>query len=67
MPTAASILAELKSKGSEKNRKTYARHGMATERCFGVSVADLKLIAKTITEPEADAGSRLARLPRRAH
>ena len=52
MPTAASILAELKSKGSEKNRKTYARHGMATERCFGVSVADLKLIAKTIKKQQ---------------
>jgi hypothetical protein len=27
MPTAASIMTDLKSKGSEKTRKTYARHG----------------------------------------
>ncbi len=26
----------------------YARHGMAAERSFGVSVADLKKVAKTI-------------------
>jgi 3-methyladenine DNA glycosylase AlkD len=48
MPTVASIVAELKSKGTEKARTIYARHGMAAARCFGVSVADLKLIAKTI-------------------
>jgi 3-methyladenine DNA glycosylase AlkD len=53
MPTLASILAELKSKGSEKTRATYARHGMEAERCFGVSVADLKLIAKTIKGQQA--------------
>ena len=48
MPTAKSILAELKKKGSEKTRATYARHGMPADRVFGVSVADLKVIAKTI-------------------
>jgi len=53
MPTVASILAELKSKGTEKARRTYARHGMATDRCFGVSVAELKLIAKTIKGQQA--------------
>ena len=53
MPTLASILAELKSKGSEKTRATYVRHGMEAERCFGVSVADLKLIAKTIKGQQA--------------
>ena len=53
MPTAASILADLKSKGNEKTRVTYARHGMIAERCFGVSVADLKLIAKTIKGQQA--------------
>lgn len=47
-PQAASALEELKSKGNEKNRITYARHGHAMERCFGVSVADLKLIAKRL-------------------
>jgi 3-methyladenine DNA glycosylase AlkD len=48
MPTVASIMAELKKKGTEKTRKIYARHGMATDNMFGVSVADLKVIAKTI-------------------
>jgi len=48
MPTTATIMAELKKKGSEKTRKMYARHGMVTERVFGVSMADLKVIAKTI-------------------
>jgi len=53
MPTVASIMADLKSKGSEKTRTTYARHGMEVERCFGVSVADLKLIMKTIKGQQA--------------
>jgi 3-methyladenine DNA glycosylase AlkD len=53
MPTAASILAELKTKGTEKARTIYAKHGMDVERCFGVSVADLKLIMKTIKGQQA--------------
>ncbi len=48
MPTVASIMSELKRKGKESTRKIYARHGMATENMYGVSVADLKVIAKTI-------------------
>lgn len=48
MPTLASIMRELKKRGTEKTRKTYARHGMAADKMFGVSVADLKVIAKTI-------------------
>jgi len=48
MPTVTSVMADLKSKGKENTRKIYARHGMAAERVFGVSVADLKLIAKSI-------------------
>lgn len=48
MPTVLSIMAELKKKGTEKTRKIYARHGMVTDNMFGVSVADLKVIAKTI-------------------
>ena len=31
----------------------YARHEMATERMFGVSIADLKVIAKTIKGQQA--------------
>jgi 3-methyladenine DNA glycosylase AlkD len=52
-PAVASILAQLKSKGSEKTRAIYARHGMAPERVLGVSVADLKVIAKTIKGQQA--------------
>jgi 3-methyladenine DNA glycosylase AlkD len=48
MPTAASIMVELKKKGSAQAQKTYARHGMAVENTFGVSIADLKSTAKTI-------------------
>jgi 3-methyladenine DNA glycosylase AlkD len=46
-------MGELKKKGTEKTRKTYARHGMATDKMFGVSVADLKVIAKTIKGQQA--------------
>jgi len=53
MHTVPSIMADLKKKGSEKTRKTYARHGMATERMFGVSMADLKVIAKKIKGEQA--------------
>ena len=53
MGTAQSILSTLKAKGSEKTRATYARHGMAAERTYGVSVADLKTIAKTIRGQQA--------------
>jgi 3-methyladenine DNA glycosylase AlkD len=53
MPSVASIMAELKKKGTEKTRKIYARHGMATDNMFGVSVADLKVIAKTIKGQQA--------------
>jgi len=53
MPTVASIMAELKKKGTEKTRKIYARHGMATDNLFGVSVAELKVIAKTIKGQQA--------------
>ena len=53
MPKVASIMAELKKKGKESTRKIYARHGMATDNMFGVSVADLKVIAKTIKGQQA--------------
>jgi 3-methyladenine DNA glycosylase AlkD len=47
-PALEAIMAELRTKGSEKTRTIYARHGMDVERVLGVSVADLKSIAKTI-------------------
>jgi 3-methyladenine DNA glycosylase AlkD len=48
MPATASVSAELKKKGAEKTRTIYARHGMGTDTMYGVSMADLKVIAKTI-------------------
>ena len=53
MPTATAILSELKKKGTEQNRKIYARHGMAPDRLYGVSMADLKVIARTIKGRQA--------------
>jgi 3-methyladenine DNA glycosylase AlkD len=53
MPTATSIMTDLKKKGSEKTRTIYARHGMAGKPMFGVSVAELKVIAKTIKGQQA--------------
>lgn len=47
MDTVEEVMAELEKKGSEQTRKTYARHG-ASGDCFGVKVADLKVIAKKI-------------------
>jgi 3-methyladenine DNA glycosylase AlkD len=46
--TLASVMSELKKKGTEQYRKTYARHGMDPERVLGVSSADMKTIAKAI-------------------
>ena len=40
-------MTELKKKGSEQTRKIYANHGIELES-FGVKIADLKVIAKTI-------------------
>jgi 3-methyladenine DNA glycosylase AlkD len=53
MATVASVMADLKKKGTEKGRAMYARHGMAPELVLGVSVADLKLIAKSIKGEQA--------------
>jgi 3-methyladenine DNA glycosylase AlkD len=53
MVTAQSVLETLQTKGSEKTRITYARHGMAPDRLLGVSVAELKAIAKTIKGQQA--------------
>jgi len=53
MLTVSSILAELKSKGSDKTRRIYAKHGMDPDRVYGVSVADLKVIAKSVRGQQA--------------
>jgi 3-methyladenine DNA glycosylase AlkD len=46
-------MSELKAKGREQTRKTLARHGAPDGRLFGVPVADLKGIAKTIKKQQA--------------
>jgi 3-methyladenine DNA glycosylase AlkD len=48
MSTVQPILGALKAKGSEKTRAIYARHGLPADHAYGVSVADLKIIAKSI-------------------
>ena len=53
MTTIDSVVAELRSKGSEKTRVTYERHGVPLARSLGVSVADLKIIAKKIKGQQA--------------
>jgi 3-methyladenine DNA glycosylase AlkD len=53
MPTVDAVMATLKSKGKEQTRKIYARHGMAADRVLGVSVADLKVVAKSIKGQQA--------------
>ncbi|HMI52873.1 MAG TPA: DNA alkylation repair protein [Candidatus Saccharimonadales bacterium] len=48
MATVASIMAELKKRGRAGTRRIYARHGMATDNMYGVSIADLKIIFRKI-------------------
>ena len=53
MPTLPSVMADLEAKGSEKTRITYARHSMPIDRMFGVTNADLKIIAKMLKKEQA--------------
>ena len=48
MPTVNQVLKSLKAKGSEQTRKIFARHGADGGDLYGVKVADMKVIAKTI-------------------
>jgi 3-methyladenine DNA glycosylase AlkD len=52
MPTAADIVAELKTLGSESTKKTLLRHG-AREPFYGVKVEDLKKIQKRVRRDHA--------------
>jgi 3-methyladenine DNA glycosylase AlkD len=52
LTTIRPVMAELKRKGTDKTRNTYARHGIRTPM-FGVSIADLKTIAKRIRGNQA--------------
>ena len=47
MATLKSVMSQLKKKGSAQTRKIYANHG-APDDLFGVKVADMKVIAKSI-------------------
>jgi 3-methyladenine DNA glycosylase AlkD len=47
MKTVSAVMAALKKLGSAQTRKIYAKHG-APEDMFGVSVANLKTVAKKI-------------------
>jgi 3-methyladenine DNA glycosylase AlkD len=50
---AAAVLGELAAKGSEKDRAGMARYGINTERAFGVSVYELRRMAKTLGRDHA--------------
>ena len=47
MASMSKIMSQLKAKGSAQTRKIYTNHGAPTEM-YGVKVADLKVIAKSI-------------------
>jgi 3-methyladenine DNA glycosylase AlkD len=47
-----SALRELKRRGTAQNRKAYRRHGVG-ENMYGVSLADLRLLAKQIKTDQA--------------
>ncbi len=47
MSSLSKVMQQLKKKGTEQTRKTFARHG-APDEMFGVKVADMKVIAKSI-------------------
>jgi len=53
MATVDGVVKELRAKGKEKTRATYARHGMPAEKTLGVSVADMKLVAKKLRGEQA--------------
>ncbi len=59
MPTAQSVLDDVKPLGTEQYRKTFARHGIPLERTFGVSNAHLKTLAKSLLKSlkRSDAGA----------
>jgi len=48
MQTLETVMETLRASGKPSFLKTYIRHGIPADRTFGVSNADLKVIAKTI-------------------
>ena len=52
LPTLAAVMADLNAKASERTRATYIRHGAPPERTLGISVADMKAIARGIKKQQ---------------
>lgn len=48
MSTVTKVMADLKRKGNKQRLQTFANHGAPIDQMFGVSVADMKVIAKKI-------------------
>ena len=48
MPTVNSVMSELKKRSNERTRCTFMRHGAPKDKLYGVPVAELKKVAKTI-------------------
>ncbi len=48
MNTVVKVMAELKKKGNAERIKVYVNHGASADKMFGVSVADMQVIAKKI-------------------
>jgi len=48
MNTLAEVMTALKNKGNEARIKLFVKHGAPANKMFGVSVADMKVIAKKI-------------------
>jgi 3-methyladenine DNA glycosylase AlkD len=46
--SVASILARLKKHSSARNREGMARYGLPSDNALGVSVADIRLLAKQV-------------------
>jgi hypothetical protein len=53
MPDLKFIITDLKKKESGKTSSIYIRHGMPAASTLGVSIADLKIIAKRIKGQQA--------------
>jgi 3-methyladenine DNA glycosylase AlkD len=55
-PTVGSILTQLEKKGSQRNVAGMARYGIVARKAFGVSVGDIRAMAKQIGRDHALAG-----------
>ena len=53
MKTVDEVMAALEEKGNPQRIKVFANHGAPTDKMFGVSVADMKVIAKAVKGQQA--------------